>query len=145
MGRQNRRNKNVQLQYLTIFENQILCLKTDGNWYCNCSTLKFNGKCEVCLFIKHFEELHEISIEHYLWKEKKEFYVLVRKILLLQENILQKNGKVKEILTKEYQYKNITSANIAILKIFTDHGISKAPLTVMTVSDIVHRVTRQKP
>ena len=145
MGRQNRRNKNVQLQYLTIFENQILCLKTDGNWYCNCSSLKFNGKCEVCLFIKHFEELHEISTEHYLWKEKKEFYVLVRKVLLLQENILQKNGKVKEILTKEYQYKNITSANIAILKIFMDHGISKAPLTVMTVSDIVHRVTRQKP
>ena len=105
MGTQNRRNKNVQLQYLTIFENQILCLKTDGNWYCNCSTLKFNGKCEVCLFIKHFEELHEISTEHYLWKEKKEFYVLVRKILLLQENTLQ-NGKVKEILIKEYQYKN---------------------------------------
>ena len=29
-----------------------------------------------------------------------------RIILLLQENILQKNGKVEEILTKEYQYKN---------------------------------------
>ena len=29
-----------------------------------------------------------------------------KKILLLQENILQKNGKVEEILTRGYQYKN---------------------------------------
>ena len=48
-------NKNVQLQYLTIFKNQI-CVKTDGDWYCNCGTLKFNKKCELCLFIKGFEE-----------------------------------------------------------------------------------------
>ena len=39
-------------------------------------------------------------------REKEEFYVLFRKILLLQENILWKNGEVEEILTKEYQYKN---------------------------------------
>ena len=32
MGWQNKRNKIVQLQYLTIFENQILCLKRDGDW-----------------------------------------------------------------------------------------------------------------
>ena len=58
------------------------------------------------MFIKRFEELHEIAAQHYLRKEKGEFYVLLRKILLLQENILQKNGEVEEILTKEYQYKN---------------------------------------
>ena len=29
-----------------------------------------------------------------------------RKILLLRENILQKDGEVEEISTKEYQYKN---------------------------------------
>ena len=90
MGRQNRRNKNVQLQYLTIFENQILCLKTDGDLYCNWEKLKFNEKCEVYLFIKSFEELHEFATQHYLWKEKEEFYILFRKILLLQENLLQK-------------------------------------------------------
>ena len=32
--------------------------------------------------------------------------VLFRKIFLLQENILQKNGEVEETLTEEYQYKN---------------------------------------
>ena len=56
MGRQNRRKKNVQIQYVTIFENQILCLKTYGDWYCNCDALKFNEKFEVRLFIKRFEE-----------------------------------------------------------------------------------------
>ena len=56
----------------------------------------------MCLFIKRFEELHEIAAQHYLRKEKEEFYVLFRKILLLQENILQKYGEVKETLTKEY-------------------------------------------
>ena len=58
------------------------------------------------VFIKRFEELHEIAAQHYLRKEKEEFYVLLRKILLLQENILQKNDEVEEILKKEYQYKN---------------------------------------
>ena len=56
MGWQNKRNKIVQLQYLTIFENQILCLKRDGDWQCNCGTLQFNEKCEVRLFIKRFKE-----------------------------------------------------------------------------------------
>ena len=31
---------------------------------------------------------------------------IIQKDLLQQENILQKNGEVDEILTKEYQYKN---------------------------------------
>ena len=74
----------------------------------------------MCLFIKRFEELHEIAAQHYLRKEKEEFYVLFRKILLLQ-----KNGKVEEILTKKYQYKNRYQGK------FTDRGISKAPLIVI--------------
>ena len=60
----------------------------------------------MCLFIKGFEELHEIATQHYLRKEKEEFYVLFRKILLLQENTLHKHGEVEEILTKECQYKS---------------------------------------
>ena len=58
---------------LRIFENQILCLKTDGDWYYNCDTLKFDEKCEVFLFIKCLEELHEIAAQHYFQKEKEEF------------------------------------------------------------------------
>ena len=80
----------------------MLCLKMDRDWYCHCGTLKFNEKCEVCLLIKSSEELHEITVQHYLLKKKEEFYILFRKILSLQENILQKDGKVKEILTKKY-------------------------------------------
>ena len=64
--------------------------------------IKFNEKCEVCLFIKRFEELNEIAAQHYLQIEREELYVLFRKDLLLQENILQKNGKTEEIWTKEY-------------------------------------------
>ena len=49
----------------------------------------------VTLFIKRFEELHEIAAQHYLRKQKGEFYVFFRKILFLQENILQKMVKSK--------------------------------------------------
>ena len=68
---QGKQNKQIN-NYLTIFKNQILCLKADGDCYCNCATLKFNGKCEVRLFIKRFEERHEIAAQHYLHKEKEE-------------------------------------------------------------------------
>ena len=90
MGRQNRRNKNVQLQYLTIFENQILCLKTDGDWYFNCGTLKFNEKCEVCLFIKRFEELHEIAVKHYLQKERGILRIIQKGLVTTRKHYLKK-------------------------------------------------------
>ena len=83
------------------------------------------------VFIKRFEELHEIAAQHYLRKEKEEFHVLLRKILLLQENILQKMAKSKRFKKKNTSIKTVTRANIAILKTFTDRGISKAPLTVI--------------
>lgn len=66
-----------------------MCLRTDGGWYCSCGILKPNENFGVCLFIKNFEKLHEDAVQHYLWKQK-EFYVLFKKILLLQEDTLEK-------------------------------------------------------
>lgn len=67
-----------------------MCLRTDGGWYCSCGILKPNENFGVCLFIKNFEKLHEDAVQHYLWKQKEEFYVLFKKILLLQEDALEK-------------------------------------------------------
>lgn len=53
-----------------------MCLRTDGGWYCSCGILKPNENFGVCLFIKNFEKLHEDAVQHYLWKQKEEFYVL---------------------------------------------------------------------
>ena len=83
--------------------------KTDGYQYCNCANLKFNEKYEVRLFKKCFEG-------------RSCYY--------------QKTFSIKMTKSKRFQQKNTsvktnTRANIAILKTFTDHGISKAPLTVI--------------
>ena len=75
MGRQNRRKKNVQIQYVTIFENQILCLKTYGDWYCNCDALKFNEKFEVRLFIKRLKKDLVTTRKHSPknWRSRRDF------------------------------------------------------------------------
>ena len=77
--------------YFAIFENHILCLKTDGDWYCRCRNLKFGETCDVSFFIKCFEELREQAAQHYLGKQTKEYF---KKILLMQEEILKKEHEL---------------------------------------------------
>ena len=91
IGRPSRRLKNV---YLTIFGNQIMCLKTDGGWYCSCGILKPNENFGVCLFIKNFEKLHEDAVQH--------LCIILKKILLLQDGTLEKQPEVQKVLRKEW-------------------------------------------
>ena len=70
---------------LAIFKNQILCLDTDGHWYCKC-----NGSnqeylmCKLCLFRKQFRSLHVNAAQCYLKHQKEEFYKKFYWILALQ-------------------------------------------------------------
>ena len=87
--------------HLAIFENQILCLDTDGHWYCKC-----NGSneeclmCKLCFFRKQFRSLHEGAAQRYLKHQKEEFYKIFCLILDLQNNILKQDPIVEEVLSK---------------------------------------------
>ena len=99
--KEKRKNKNVQL-----FSNFGKSNTVFKNWWTLVLWIKKEKKCEFCLFIKKFEDLHEEAAQRYLRNQTEEFYECFRKILLQQEDILEKNCDIEEILTKEYQYKN---------------------------------------
>ena len=61
--------------YLAIFKNQILCLDTEGHWYCKCNgTNEEYLMCKLCLFRKQFRGLPEGTAQCYLKHQKEEFY-----------------------------------------------------------------------
>ena len=76
-------NKTKMFIYLSILQNQPLCIMSDYFWFCVCRGMMSVTRCEVCKFIENFQEKFEQCAQHYLWNEEKEFYDVHRKNLLL--------------------------------------------------------------
>ena len=59
-------NKTKTLIYLSILQNQHLCIMSDYYWFCICGGMTSITKCEVCKFIENFQETFEQCAQHYL-------------------------------------------------------------------------------
>ena len=59
-------NKTKMLIYLSILQNQHLCIMSDYYWFWICGGMMSVTKCEVCKFIENFQETFEQCAQHYL-------------------------------------------------------------------------------
>ena len=91
--------------YLSILQNQHLCIMTDYYWFCVCEGLMSVTGCEVSKFVENIQDTFEQCAQYYLRNKVKEFYDVHRKNLLLQKKIMAIIPAFQEVLDKEYQYK----------------------------------------
>ena len=91
--------------YLSILQNQHLCIMTDYYWFCVCEGMMSVTGCEVSKFVENIQDTFEQCAQYYLRNKVKEFYDVHRKNLLLQKKIMAIIPAFQEVLDKEYQYK----------------------------------------
>ena len=99
-------------KYWIILENQNMCIKADGYWYCKC--IKNNrgienprsmSQCSIWKFNMEFNEPFERCAQSYLRDKPEESNKLLKIVMKKQMEILLLYPKMEEVLNKEYQQK----------------------------------------